>query len=69
MTFASQPTSPQHTNPPLPVGSVVAHRFELREALGRGGTGTVYRAHDRVSGRELALKLHPPPSRQRAGWS
>jgi serine/threonine protein kinase len=34
-----------------------AGRYETFERLGRGGYGTVYRAHDHNLGRELALKL------------
>ncbi|MFT4704751.1 MAG: tetratricopeptide (TPR) repeat protein [Bradymonadia bacterium] len=37
--------------------TVVAGRYELKSVLGEGGFGTVYRAHDRLSGDEVAVKL------------
>jgi tetratricopeptide (TPR) repeat protein/predicted Ser/Thr protein kinase len=45
------------------VGEVVADRFELERAAGRGGMGVVYRARDRQTGERVALKLltHPGP--------
>ena len=38
-------------------------RFELREAIGRGSYGIVYRAYDRITEREVALKLPRPELR------
>jgi serine/threonine-protein kinase len=44
----------------LEPGVVVADRYEVRAVIGRGGTGTVYEAIDRIRGDEVALKiLHP----------
>jgi eukaryotic-like serine/threonine-protein kinase len=38
---------------------VLANRFELVAPLGAGATGEVYRAHDRLRGHDVALKLLP----------
>lgn len=46
------------------VGDLVADRFELLELAGEGGMGVVFRAHDRQSGADAALKL----LRDETGW-
>ena len=55
--------------PPLP--HIINARYQLEHLLGRGGTGSVYRARDLTLDRQVALKLVLPelladsPARQR----
>ncbi|MGZ4310211.1 MAG: protein kinase domain-containing protein, partial [Gaiellaceae bacterium] len=42
------------------VGELIADRYELEELVGTGGMSSVFRAHDRLLDRKVALKvLHP----------
>src|SRR5215475_2831235 len=38
-------------------GTVIASRYELRDELGRGGFGAVWRAYDRTLSRDVAVKI------------
>ncbi|MFD6309328.1 serine/threonine-protein kinase, partial [Streptomyces sp. NPDC060223] len=43
-------------------GRLIAGRYRILDRVGRGGMATVWRAHDDLLGREIAVKkLHPQP--------
>ena len=43
------------SEPPLPAG--LDQRYDVRDAVGRGASGCVYRAWDSFAQREVALKI------------
>ncbi|MEQ9321370.1 MAG: hypothetical protein RIF41_19560, partial [Polyangiaceae bacterium] len=43
----------------LPVGSILASRYQVRRELGRGGMGYVYLCRDLILDERVALKLMP----------
>lgn len=62
------PAEPGPSNPPLPKTLEKLGRFEIRQRLGAGGYGVVYRAHDPLLDREVALKVpHPGTLQSEAG--
>jgi ABC-type transport system substrate-binding protein len=42
------------------IGEKLSSRYEVISELGRGGMGVVYKAHDPLLNREVAIKLIPP---------
>jgi hypothetical protein len=42
------------------IGQKLSNRYDITDELGRGGMGVVYRAHDPLLNREVAIKLIPP---------
>jgi len=39
------------------IGQVLQQRYEIRACVGVGGMGKIYRAHDRVAGTDVAIKI------------
>ena len=43
-----------------PIGGRRLGAYQVRERIGIGGMGEVYRAHDTKLGRDVAIKILPP---------
>jgi serine/threonine-protein kinase len=66
-TFASPGAEREHAS--LEPGSLFAERYRIVGLCGRGGMGTVYRVHDVLEKRDVALKvLHPEVARDADGF-
>ncbi len=46
-------------NPTIPQTPLISNRFELQEKIGEGEFGQVFRAHDHITRREVAVKIEP----------
>jgi serine/threonine-protein kinase len=58
-----------HSGRDMPaVGTLLGERFQLESTLGKGGTGVVFRAFDRVMGEPVAVKLLYPERAADQAW-
>lgn len=61
---------PRQASPALEIGAgaLLAGRYQIEATLGRGGSGTVYRAWDRVLGEQIAIKILLPERALERSW-
>lgn len=52
----TKPDDQSTTQNQLAIGAVIADRYKLTQKIGEGGAGMVYKAHDRLLDRTVALK-------------
>jgi serine/threonine protein kinase len=53
---------------PLEPGTVLDNRYQIEASIGQGGSGTVFRAWDRVLGEPVAVKILHPERAKEATW-
>jgi len=63
-------TASRQASPALEIGAgaLLAGRYQIEATLGRGGSGTVYRAWDRVLGEPIAIKILLPERARERSW-
>lgn len=63
-------SSSREPSPALEIGpgAVLAGRYQIEATLGRGGSGTVHRAWDRVLGEPIAIKILLPERARERSW-
>jgi eukaryotic-like serine/threonine-protein kinase len=63
-------TASRQTSAALEIGpgAVLAGRYQIEATLGQGGSGTVYRAWDRVLGEPIAIKILLPERARERSW-
>lgn len=64
MGSSDEPRGRAPDSPIVALGTIVAEQYVLREVIGRGGMGQVFRAEQTALGRDIALKIIRPGTRR-----